>query len=78
MEIEIATQNIASFDVKEIQKEYPNISTADFDKLVSIVPLDLEENTKYDLLKKICEWFLHDIAVPIIKEYVKNLIKKNK
>ena len=78
MEIEIATQNIASFDVKEIQKEYPNISTSDFDKLVSIVPLDLEENSKYDLLKKICEWFLNDIAVPIIKEYVKNLIKKNK
>ena len=73
--IEIATKNIASFNINDIQKEYPSISTSDFEKLISLVPLEVEEAEKENYLLMICGWFYEGIAIPLIKKYVKIFVK---
>ena len=78
MKLEISTKNIASFNINDIKNQYPTISTADFDKLISLIPKGVEDNKKSEYLKLICEWFLQDIAIPLIKQYIKNLINRRK
>ena len=78
MQIEIATKNIASFNINDIKRQYPRISTSDFEKLIEIVPKDVADNKKTEYLKLICEWFLQEVALPEIKKYIQNLINKRK
>ena len=70
------TGGVASFEIKDILKEYPQINTDDFAKLVEIVPQNITENKKYEYLKLACQWFVQGIAVPLIKQYIENLIKR--
>ena len=76
--IEIATKNIASFNINDIQKEYPSISTSDFEKLISLVPLEVEDEKRYEYIRLMCDLFLQEIAIPLIKQYIKNLINRRK
>ena len=78
MKLEISTKNIASFNINDIKNQYPTISTADFEKLISLIPKGVEDNKKSEYLKLICEWFLQEVALPEIKKYIQNLINKRK
>ena len=73
MKIEIDTKNIASFNIKEIKHKYENISISDFNKLLEIIPAQIKE--KEDYLNIICEWFLQDVAIPVIQHYITEFVK---
>ena len=76
IKLEFSSKNVPSFSIDDIKKQYPSILTADFKKLVKVVPKNLPANKKSELLKCACEWFLQDVAIPIIKQQIRNLLKR--
>ena len=75
IKLEFSTKNVPSFSIDDIKKQYPSILTADFEKLIKIVPKNIPNKKKSELLQYACDWFLQDVGIPFIKQCIKKIKK---
>ena len=62
--------------IQNIKEEYKEISTCELNDIMQIIPVDMKYEEKYKYIKHACEWFMQGIAIPLIKQYIINLINK--